>query len=98
MPSAGGLRKRVLRVAKPWAFASCAMIRRIHDDSGGTYAMPRVHSELLEDGCEVGRERVARLMRESGLVGVSRRRDTRTTCPEPGRRAAGQRQLFLPGR
>ena len=33
-------------------------------------------------------KRVARLMREQGLAGVSRRRGTRTTCPEPGRRAA----------
>ena len=36
----------------------------------------------------MGRKRVARLMREQGLAGVSRRRGTRTTRPEPGRRAA----------
>ena len=36
----------------------------------------------------MGRKRVARLMREEGLAGVSRRRATRTTRPEPGRRAA----------
>ena len=67
------------------------MIRRIHRDSHGTYGMPRVHAELLAGGCRVGRKRVARLMREAGLAGVSRRRGTRTTCPEPGRRAAPDR-------
>ena len=36
----------------------------------------------------MSRKRVARLMREEGLTGVSRRRGTRTTRPEPGRRAA----------
>ena len=68
-----------------------AMIRRIHRDSHGTYGMPRVHAQLLAGGCRVGRKRVARLMREAGLAGVSRRRGTRTTCPEPGRLAAPDR-------
>ena len=67
------------------------MIRRIHDDSDGTYGMPRVHAELLEGGCQVGRKRVARLMRESGLVGVSRRRGTRTTRVDRNHRAAPDR-------
>ena len=67
------------------------MIRRIHRDSHGTYGMPRVHAQLLAGGCRVGRKRVARLMREAGLAGVSRRRGTRTTCPEPGRLAAPDR-------
>ena len=67
------------------------MIRRIHDDSNGTYGMPRVHAELLEGGCQVGRKRVARLMRESGLVGVSRRRGTRTTRVDRNHRAAPDR-------
>ena len=50
-----------------------------------------VHAELLEGGCQVGRKRVARLMRESGLVGVSRRRGTRTTRSDRNHRAAPDR-------
>ena len=68
-----------------------AVIRRIHKDSDGTYGMPRVHAELVESGCRVGRKRVARLMRESGLVGVSRRRGTRTTRVDRNHRAAPDR-------
>ena len=67
------------------------MIRRIHDDSDGTYGMPRVHAELVVGGCQVGRKRVARLMRESGLVGVSRRRGARTTRVDRNHRAAPDR-------
>ena len=67
------------------------MIRRIHSDSDGTYGMPRVYAELVEGGCRVGRKRVARLMRESGLVGVSRRRGTRTTRSDRSHRAAPDR-------
>ena len=63
-------------------------VRAIHVRSRGTYGAPRVHAELAAQGHAVGRKRVARLMREQGLAGVSRRRGTRTTRPEPGRRAA----------
>ena len=37
------------------------------------------------------RKRVARLMREAGLAGVSRRRGTRTTCSDWTQRAARDR-------
>ena len=74
-------------MAKPWAFFSCeareealrGTIRAIHEVSGGTYGAPRVHAELMAGGCRVSRNRVARLMREAGLAGVSRRRGMRTT-------------------
>ena len=69
----------------------CGTIRTIHKASRGTYGAPRVHAELGNQGCRVGRKRVARLMRESGLAGVSRRRGTRTTRREPGHRAAPDR-------
>ena len=41
--------------------------------SRGTYGAPRIHAELAESGVAVGRMRVARLMREAGLAGISRR-------------------------
>ena len=66
-------------------------IGKIHDDSRGTYGVPRVHAELRSQGWRVGRKRVARLMRESGRAGVSRRRGTRTTCVDRSQGAAPDR-------
>jgi putative transposase len=63
-----------------------ARIRTIHEQSDGTYGRPRVHAELKEEGKQVGGKRVARLMREDGLEGVSRRPQIYTT-----RRAADAR-------
>ena len=40
-------------------------IRGIHEDSRGTYGVPRVHAELRDTGTRCSRKRVARLMRES---------------------------------
>ncbi len=54
-------------------------VRAIHEASRGTYGSPRVHAQLLRDGIEVGKQRVARLMREAGLAGRVRRRFTTTT-------------------
>ena len=65
-----------------------AEIRRIHQQSRGTYGAPRIHEELAERGTGVGRKRVARLMREAGLRGVCRRRYRVTTQRAPGHRAA----------
>jgi putative transposase len=45
----------------------------------GTYGSPRVLVELVEQGVEVGRRRVARLMSELGLQGVSPRKFRVTT-------------------
>ena len=51
------------------------LIARIFKGSQETYGAPRVQAELADDHCwSVGRKRVARLMRELGLAGVSRRR------------------------
>ena len=66
-------------------------IRAIHEDSRGTYGVPRVHAELAARGWRVSRKRVARLMCEAGLAGVSRRRGTRTTRTESSHRAAPDR-------
>ena len=49
-------------------------IRWIHQESRGTYGVPRVHAELRYAGTRCSRKRVARLMRAAGLRGVSRRR------------------------
>ena len=62
-------------------------IRSIHQRSRGTYGSPRVHAELQAQGTRVSRKRVARLMREAGLEGASRRRFN-TTVRDHGRRPA----------
>ena len=52
--------------------------------SDRTYGAPRLHAELrLAGGVKVGKKRVARLMRELEIQGVSRRRGrVRTTIPD----------------
>ena len=45
----------------------------------GTYGSPRVLRELVDQGLEVGRRRIARLMRDLGLQGVSPRKFRVTT-------------------
>ncbi len=59
--------------------ALSARIGAIHARSRGTYGAPRIHAELIAGGTHVARKRVARLMREAGLAGVTRRKGTRTT-------------------
>lgn len=54
-------------------------IREVHRDSRGTYGAPRIVAELLKRGVRISQRRVARLMREAGIQGVSRRRGVRTT-------------------
>jgi putative transposase len=54
-------------------------ITEIHEWSDGTYGVPRIHDELIEAGDAVGRKRIARLMKDAGLQGVSRRKRTVTT-------------------
>jgi putative transposase len=59
-------------------------IGAIHAASRGTYGAPRIHAELrLGHGVRVGRKRVARLMRDQGLVGAHRRRRRGLTKPDP---------------
>jgi len=61
-------------------------IKSIHAWSDETYGAPRIHPELADEGWRVGRKRVARLMRQVGLQGVTRRRGTFTTVRDHGRR------------
>jgi putative transposase len=58
-----------------------------HTGSNGTYGAPRIHAELADQGVHVGRKRVARLMRNADLAGVSRRRFVTTTVKGNGRQA-----------
>jgi putative transposase len=55
---------------------ACALvhIKAAHRRSRGTYGSPRVAVELREQGLNIGRRRVARLMSENGLSGVPKRR------------------------
>jgi putative transposase len=62
-------------------------IRAAHGASHGTYGAPRVHAELAAKGTYIGRKRVARLMTQAGLAGVSRRRFVTTTVKDGGRQA-----------
>jgi putative transposase len=64
------------------------LIRRIHDESDGSYGWPRMHAELRHRGVRVSRKRVARLMRRAGLSGLVRRRRGKTTIRVPGVRPA----------
>jgi putative transposase len=55
------------------------VIAEVHRKSRGTYGSPRVHAELKALKFEAGRNRIARLMSEAGLVGVRPRRYVSTT-------------------
>ena len=53
-------------------------------ESGGIHSCPRIHAALRAGGERVGRKRVARLMRELGIEGVTRGRfRTGTTRRDP---------------
>jgi putative transposase len=56
-----------------------AHIRAQFSMSNETYGAPRMHVELREEGLDVGRHRVARLMRDNGLKALHKRRYKRTT-------------------
>jgi len=55
-------------------------ITRIYWQSGGRYGSPRVFKKLIKQGFQVGRKRVERLMRVTGLRG----RVVRVTRRQPG--------------
>lgn len=81
-------RRRKISVRSRQDEALKDQIRTIHRLSRQTYGSPRIHAELKEEGTRIGRKRVARLMKESGLVGVSRRKSIRTTRRHPQARPA----------
>ena len=84
-----GVLCRVLDVARSGCYAWCQRpmrlraqenqglvthIRACYQASRGRYGSPRIHQDLRAHGLQVGRHRVARLMRRHGLRSVSRRR------------------------
>ena len=68
-PSARAVRDQTLKLK----------VRTAHAKSRRRYGAPRVHAELQAQGEPVSRKRIARLMREDGLVGRRPRRFVRTT-------------------
>lgn len=76
-----GVDDRAARRAADDALA--AEMREIHTRSGEAYGVLRVHADLQGRGHHVNRKRVARLMREHGIVGRHLRRKKRTTVPDP---------------
>jgi transposase InsO family protein len=90
---------RVLRVARAGYYAwqrrspsaraqadtmlTAALVRE-HTQSRQTYGAPRLHAALHAQGHRLGRKRVARLMQQAGIRGVSRQRAVpRTTRADP---------------
>ena len=64
-------------------------IRAIHSASDENYGSPNIHAELRDEGTRVGRKRVARLMRQAHIRGVSRHRSfVVTTQRDPKQRPA----------
>ncbi len=61
-----------------------AHIRAQFATSNETYGAPRMHVELREDGLDIGRHRVARLMRDNGLKALQKRRYKKTTDSNHG--------------
>ena len=60
----------------------------IWSDNREVYGRPRIHAELRAQGERVGNKRVARLMKQAGIEGASRRRSAKTTRRDADRRPA----------
>ena len=54
-------------------------IKKSHKESDGTYGAPRIHADLKAEKNGASVNRVARAMRAAGIVGVTRRKWTKTT-------------------
>ncbi|MFJ2778753.1 IS3 family transposase [Kitasatospora sp. NPDC087315] len=62
-----GARARADRAAAEAALVG--EIREVHRETRGAYGVPRVRAELRAQGRVVNRKRIARLMREHGIIG-----------------------------
>ncbi len=56
-------------------------ISGVHRENFGVYGVEKVWRQLIRQGITVGRDRVARLMRDLGLTGAVRGKQARTTHP-----------------
>ena len=56
-------------------------VNRIHAEHYSVYGIRKMHHAMVRAGWQVGRDQVARLMREAGLQGVRRGRKPITTRP-----------------
>ncbi len=56
-------------------------VTRVHRDNFGVYGVEKVWRQLIREGTQVGRDRVARLMHDLGLAGAVRGKKARTTVP-----------------
>ena len=61
-----------------------ARIRELHKKRRGVYGSPRIWSDLVvDDGERIGRKRVERLMRQTGLSGLITKKWRTTTIRVP---------------
>ena len=54
-------------------------IRVLHAASHGIYGAPKIHKDLINDGVQCGKNRVARIMRETGLRSRTKKKFKATT-------------------
>lgn len=58
-------------------------IKMVHEENRQVYGSPRVHAQLQQEGILCGRKRVARLMRENGIVSKATKKIKITTKSNP---------------
>lgn len=80
-----GWRDRPMSQRQKANVALSAQIRQAFIASDETYGMPRIRAELMDAGMVVSRKRIARLMRQERMRGVSRRRSYCVTTERDAR-------------
>lgn len=71
-------------------------IKRLHKRSHGIYGSPRITAMLLREGVAVSVNRVARLMREEGIVGRIHYKKQRAPAINEVIKRTGNKRLFSP--
>jgi len=77
-------RKRPLSKRQHENLALLEEIKVVYERSRKTYGSPRIHRVLKDDDRVVGRNRVAKLMRENGIQAIQKRKSMRTTDSNHG--------------